>query len=292
MSEVIARYTSDHVWRGIEVATKSSTWKGITWNILKKCWNRASRNKRAANNPLDLCETELEYLSRKTKQFVQLKILINDRKLDFALLQECDSDKNISSDLFNIMLAELDWKRADYQERGLCIIYRKELTLNKMETHLIRNHRYNAFSLKLTNQETQESIILINIHAQYTVDYSKSIPRLMKQMSSWNPKIPIILGGDMNHPPGFEFSDAYASGMNVSGQFLVLDDYCTNFMTDYEKHNSGYTKVYLEDERKSVLKNYDGFFISTAESARVFGEEYWDRTTDECGQEHVILRKI
>lgn len=268
-------YTSDHVWRQIDI----SHYQGFTWNLQEKCYNKADGPWGYSNNPLNLTETVNEYVSRKLKQFGEIIELCDDNH--FGLLQEADflfpeyyqrkdavekfpkEFVDVFINLKAIFISALDlihWKLTTYEDKEMAILYSNKLDMvsdssqSYLEYKTQEESKKVLFCTDFIDIETQQKLTLGTLHGNFNSDYSMEIPMLMRQLQTED-KI-IIFGGHTNHPPHYKIDGLLVTDINV----------CTNFFTDYAQHNGIFNKVYLHDDReeireKNMIKAYDGFFV-------------------------------
>lgn len=119
------------------------------------------------------------------------------------------------------------------------------------------------------------------MHANYNEDYSKSVPDLLDEFNA--EKTFVIIGGDMNHLPGYKMS-----------RLLVLDETeTTNFFTNYslvpDSCTESYTKVQLTDPRCGLPKAYDGFFVTRGDVI-ISGSHTWSKEYKDTGSEYPVLK--
>lgn len=166
------------------------------------------------------------------------------------------------------MLESIGWKAIVYKEKDLAIIYNTKVLEPEGDStkELPYEHKDGTKYVLLlqTFNMNNSKISLGTIHAQYSVDYSTSIPEIIDSAG-----MDIIIGGDMNHPPGYKFPGT-----------LTASTFCTNFYTDYHSHESGFKEVWLTDKyQENRVKNYDGF-LTNIKDVSVRGESYIDKIVD------------
>jgi hypothetical protein len=183
------------------------------------------------------------------------------------------------------MLDEIGYDVLVYEDKELVIITKRTtLSLILDTVHYDLPYRsgdtekYVLFSA-VFNTFKSGKIRLGSIHAQFNVDYSESLPSIEKKYSEF----PFIIGGDMNHPPDYQYY----------GLSVLNKDEATNFFTNYSSFNP-YTIVELTDTRCNLPKAYDGFILFNRNkiiSALIGGEHYWDKEVI-SGRESPVLKHV
>lgn len=293
-------YTSDHVRREIVyINSFRQCYRGFTWNLEKRCHSKADSAWGYSNNPLNCTETKEMYETRKIRQIDEIIASRKQNQYDFGCFQEIDfcfpeyysllpAEEKIPDwlvpsmrkikEYFMKALISIAFNYHLFEEKELAIIY-DNCRLNPVGvTHHLKfktawDNKYHL--LLITFRDSDNNYVRIgSMHGNYNDDYSESIPILLKQFDN----TPIIIGGDMNHPPNYKISN-----------FLVLDENeCTNFFTNYATVTGSYTEVKLNDARCNLPKAYDGFIVSHG-TVIISGEHKWDKRTTEDGVEYPIL---
>lgn len=229
-------YTSDHVWRTIN---HSSGFSGFTWNLLEKCHD-ANHRRGHTNNPFGCNENLEEYISRKKRQIDELEELCIGR--DFGCLQEVDflTVESLKEYFIN-MLQRVNFDYVYYETKELMVIHKKSLIPTQISYYYKTNNKYTLLMVDFGD------LRIGSIHCNYNEDYDTKI---LKGSTL------TIVGGDMNHPPGYGID------------FLVLDK---NDPTNFFISNG---EIQLHDNRCGLIKAYDGFIISEG-TATISGAHTW-----------------
>ncbi len=284
-------YTSDHIL----VTAKVNNHIIHTWNILERCFSKADGLWGYSNNPLNITESKDNYIKRKLEQFSIIKEQC--KNATFFLLQEADflfpeldkgrmnKDKSVTAwspevykyltETFDKLLQEIGWDMLTYESKEMAILYNKKYVnlVENSERYLLEyKNRWESkkllFMADFVDFE-KKKISVGTVHLNYAIDYSESIPLLLKELQEED-RI-VIFGGDTNHPASFQMSNL----------LVPSEQKATNFHTNYSKFDNGYTKVDVNDERmNSVAKAYDGFFVAPpigrTLSVSVYCDGYWD----------------
>jgi hypothetical protein len=309
MSQIVVRpanfeqlgYTSDHVRRDINVTFNGLVRKGFTWNLQERCYSKKDGPWGYANNPLNCTEDENQYEKRKIRQINEIVKICQLKDSDFGLLQEVDfcfpeyyrqkdpkekipewlpATLEIIKDYFSNELTKINFAYISYEPKELVIIYRLDrLKFIRSDDYLTYTNNWETKSVLFLGsfEDNDQNIVKFGtLHGNYNVDYSLSIPELLRYLKMENNCV--IIGGDTNHPPGYQ----------MSGLLVLDENETTNFFTNYADVNDQYTQVHLEDPRCHLPKAYDGFFVTSGD-VEISGSHVWTKKSTETNEEYPVL---
>lgn len=287
-------YTSDHVRIDIKAKINGLIWRGFTWNLQCYCLSKKDHPLKFSNNPFNCTETQYQYERRKMQQIDEIISLCTKMEYDFGFLQEVDfcfsnlSNKektipwltgsfNKLRNYFAEELERINYQFITYSDKELVTIYNtKRLTYLLRRSMLPYRDTNRLFVCVFGDNNSGNIITLGNIHGDYNADYSESIPSLLDKFRK--DKSCLIIGGDMNHPPGY----------NTSRLLVPNENDPTNFLTNYSKAKRKFVEVQLNDSRCNLAKAYDGFFVSYG-YVEILGSHVWSKQTNEHGDQYPIL---
>ena len=284
-------YTSDHTPQSLSVSFCDTQdhvilkLTGATWNMQMRC-RAASAERPYANNPLNIEETEAQFQTRRSQQFVEINELMD--RTDFIFLQEAaDLATNAR---FRELTSQRGWdfvavgrNWTEVCHKGLVTLYNAAVLTDAQVTVPLQVEGKKGSGVLAAQfaciTQDKHCVTLVNVHLDYTVDYTREDSEacignyLKKQVAAG---MPTIMGGDTNHAPSIELQ-------GMIGHW----DYPTNIdapegqrgdpsaLTTTHRHHAG---LPLQD---NVLKHYDGFFICPTDTTYALAEEqrgkFWKR---------------
>lgn len=270
--------TSDHTYQSVDVRFVEAderpifSLSGSTWNLMNYCISKEKRFKTSngkqnfKNNPWNIDESPKQYFDRKKRQFEKIIGIIQSGGKDFMLLQEIDclsstgllrgEDKSnfiaMREKVFFKKLKSLGWDiEMTTRETGTkpnAILYNKK-TLQRTE----RRHEAvldNAgFACEFQHTVSGKKVTLVDLHLDYTKDYSQSIPDYQARQVAANRFT--VMGGDTNHSPNHKIVGLINNWHNITN--LAGDD------------KTGLISGTASD---GSTKCYDGFFVSPTTTTR------------------------
>lgn len=269
---------SDHAYQSALITTTNLQTKVElrlsvgSWNLLDRGFSKITHTRQEfSNNPFDADETLENYEKRKRTQFN--KIEQNIRKHpeedgdDIVFLQEVDfllAGKHPAlAKLFKDMLDTYDFglvvtepsKAPFYAQQPMALIYNKKRLLLHDEgqgvfpapADIRGAIKYRGYESIFTEQESNQQIVLTNIHLLYGHDYSLEMQRyrMVKEIDGFLN----IIGGDTN-------------GTQRLGLATLLgdEDIATNFSKDPFTGALTTEQIDPTDPQRYIPKAYDRLF--------------------------------
>ncbi len=272
LMQVLGSYTSDHTQQSITAILNDQegfshcSVSGMTWNTLNFGHSIENSSHGYSNNPFNIEESFDAYTKRKTVQMEVLLDTIKNGELDFIFLQEAKffSDDNLSQEVaqFKNSLVELGWdfsvtQQEDNSKHLLTLWNANTLKIEGSENILLDSHddKFTGYNLNFIHIDSSQKISLVNLHLDYTKDYSQEI--LDFQYKQINNGIFTVMGGDTNHLQGFEQigllgHPGFASHISGQGDYKFdLDGSCTFELS---------TTLTINGD--DFVRRYDGFFVN------------------------------
>lgn len=287
------KFLSDHTEQSATLAffTKEQepilTLHGSTWNLLNKCFSTHSGNS-YSNNPWNKDEPIKKYICRKEKQIAVIKkilgIISDDPSLtkntrrDFMFLQEIDF---ISEDyILHNGLSLRTLLEQELQTHGFNIVYSTNI-FNCQPLAIIYNqdtlqfddqitprgilpnnkNKLKGFACQFIHIESGHRVELINLHLDYTEDYTASIAQLQKQAIKDN--LLTVMGGDTNHIPNVGITGFVNHEDNVTNIISLLEGDQLKFCFTMKVHDS------KTGEKATKGRCLDGFLASPTKQTYV-----------------------
>ena len=267
--------TSDHTYQSARVVLVDAqdqpllAVKGCTWNLMNYGVSLKT-NGTHPNNPWDFDEDHTSYMIRKKRQLDKILTIIITASAadenDFFFLQEVDiffpahpklnvtelqqAERNELITEFDNKLQALGWKiiskKGGLTQQALVTLFNtKILQINGAATSVFPTTKKQCRGLaqEFIHLTTHQSVALVNLHLDYSIDYSQSIPEYQRHQAKEGKFT--VMGGDTNHAPNQGIVGLINTWSNI-----------TNLAGDLNGI------AYLHKNTAHIMKCYDGFFAN------------------------------
>tara|TARA_R110000868_G_scaffold160018_5_gene389291 strand:+ start:221 stop:2221 length:2001 start_codon:yes stop_codon:yes gene_type:complete len=269
--------TSDHAYQSTSVRFLDANEKpvfcvaGSTWNLMNRCVSKEARYKKSngkynfKNNPWNIDETDKVFHERKQEQFRQIIDIIKSGPKDFIFLQEIDCltfPRSLAEENRKAFISMRDEFISQLKGLGWNIILTDKTTGTRPFATLYNTrtltHRKSTkcagldsagFECEFLHNESNQQVTLVNLHLDYSKDYSQAIPAF--QAAQVKADKFTIMGGDTNHAPNCAITGLINNWHNITN--LEGDDLTGEISG---KASNGATKC------------YDGFLVNPTRSTR------------------------